>query len=224
MVQTRHHQHAFLREYAWLGPVRQQRAPAFEPGSDAAAVHYRRAFGRVADRHGEAVGQLGLVQAHGHGHAQQGDGVYLPVMFLHQAAGSPQVPVAAQATQVQGTAEKLHMILALLASAVLLAALYVGALMLGERLASWMGWRELPRALLMLIGLVMILLPETLGDLLGPVGRWIDPSLDVLSGLLTFLALSAGLGALILARLPALQPDVPLVPGETPASEALVPG
>jgi hypothetical protein len=79
--------------------------------------------------------------------------------------------------------------------------LFLGAMLFGRGVQSALRLPEVPRIILVLLGLLVVLIPEMLGDVLGGMNPWVDTSLDILSAVLTLVTLSFGLGALVLTRM-----------------------
>jgi hypothetical protein len=93
------------------------------------------------------------------------------------------------------------LLMGMLMAALLLAALCVGTHQIGRRVVIGLRSGPTPRLLACLSGLFLILAPEVIGDLLSPINPWIDVALDAVSALLTLLAMSLGLGALVMTRM-----------------------
>jgi len=110
------------------------------------------------------------------------------------------------------------LLLGLLSTLVLLASLFLGAMLFGRGVQSILRLPDVPRIILVLLGLLVVLIPEMLGDVLGGMNPWVDTSLDIVSAVLTLVTLSFGLGTLVLTRMgraPAEKPTEDL--GESPA-------
>jgi hypothetical protein len=84
---------------------------------------------------------------------------------------------------------------------VLLSALFLGALQLGRRVQSALRLASGSRLLSTCLGLLVVLIPEILGDALASLNAWVEISLDIVSGILTVLVLSLGLGSLVITRM-----------------------
>jgi len=141
----------------------------------------------------------------------------LGVLLL--TAGTFVVSVVAMLLLVTFLGIPFAMILGVLVTLLLLAALFLGAMLVGRDVQSALHLPGGPRIVLVLYGLMVVLVPEMLGDVMGGTRPWVDASLDILSAVLMLLTLSFGLGALVLTRMggtTGLQPDAD--PGESPAA------
>ena len=92
-------------------------------------------------------------------------------------------------------------LLGMAAVTVLLAALFLGALQLGRRAQKAMHVSPGSRLLSACVGLLILLLPQVLGDVLHILSPWVEVTMDIVSAMLIVLALSLGLGAFVMTRM-----------------------
>jgi len=145
----------------------------------------------------------------------------LGVLLL--SAGTFVVSVLAMLLLVTFFGIPIALFLGVVTAVLLLAALCVGSGEIGKHLLAGFRWANAPRLFTVLIGLVLVLGPEFLGDLLSPFGTWLEVAMDSLSALVFLLALSLGLGALVLTRL-GKRLVLPDAGGETTAPVSVMPG